>query len=157
MKTWSAKELQAFLVSTREARFYPLRLLLASTGMRRGEALGLRWEDVGTENARLSGGHRCGQHCAPTCYITMKFCVGSALRDPGLYRLGHPAFGLLTRRSGHRTESSIEVTGQRSSCPTADRRTGIPIGVLGPHAGLGPLRNLGVGVESAGSGLALRL
>lgn len=65
MKTWSAKELQAFLVSTRETRFYPLWLLLASTGMRRGEALGLRWEDVDMENARLS----IRQNMVPVGYV----------------------------------------------------------------------------------------
>jgi integrase len=54
MKTWTAKELQAFLTARRECRLYPLWLVLASTGMRRGEALGLRWEDVDTDNARLS-------------------------------------------------------------------------------------------------------
>ena len=65
MKTWSAKELQAFLVSTRDTRFYPLWLLLASTGMRRGEALGLRWEDVDMENARLS----IRQNMVPVGYV----------------------------------------------------------------------------------------
>ncbi len=54
MKTWTAKELQAFLTTQRESRLYPLWLILASTGMRRGEALGLRWEDVDTDNSRLS-------------------------------------------------------------------------------------------------------
>jgi integrase len=54
LKTWSAKELQTFLESVRETRLYPLWLTLATTGMRRGEALGLRWEDLDTESARLS-------------------------------------------------------------------------------------------------------
>ena len=54
MKTWSAQELQAFLTTQRESRLYPLWLILASTGMRRGESLGLRWEDVDLENSRLS-------------------------------------------------------------------------------------------------------
>lgn len=54
MKTWTAEQLQAFLVSTKETRLYPLWLALATTGMRRGEALGLRWEDVDVEKSRLS-------------------------------------------------------------------------------------------------------
>lgn len=54
MKTWSAKELQGFLASARETRLYPLWLTLATTGMRRGEALGLRWQDVDLVSARLS-------------------------------------------------------------------------------------------------------
>ena len=54
MKTWTPGELQAFLESTRGTRHYPLWLTLATTGMRRGEALGLRWQDVDLVNARLS-------------------------------------------------------------------------------------------------------
>lgn len=54
MKTWSAKELRAFLESTKSTRHYPLWLTLATTGMRRGEALGLRWQDVDFPKARLS-------------------------------------------------------------------------------------------------------
>ena len=54
IETWSAKELGDFLQSTRSTRHYPLWLTLATTGMRRGEALGLRWQDVDLTNARLS-------------------------------------------------------------------------------------------------------
>lgn len=46
MKTWSAKELKKFLEATKDDRLHPLWRTLASTGMRRGEALGLRWSDV---------------------------------------------------------------------------------------------------------------
>jgi len=54
MTTWSAKQLAAFLDSVRDSRLHPLWHTLAMTGLRRGEALGLRWEDVDLENARLS-------------------------------------------------------------------------------------------------------
>lgn len=47
LTTWSAEELKRFLDFVRDDRLYPLWLLLASTGMRRGEALGLRWCDLG--------------------------------------------------------------------------------------------------------------
>ena len=43
MKVWSVKDLKAFLSAQRETRLYPLWLTLATTGMRRGEVLGLRW------------------------------------------------------------------------------------------------------------------
>lgn len=49
MKTWAAKELKAFLGKTEDDRLYPLWRTLSSTGMRRGEALGLRWADVDLE------------------------------------------------------------------------------------------------------------
>ncbi len=44
--TWSADELGRFLEFARSDRLYVLWLLLATTGMRRGEAMGLRWCDV---------------------------------------------------------------------------------------------------------------
>jgi integrase/predicted RNA-binding Zn-ribbon protein involved in translation (DUF1610 family) len=54
MKTWTAEQLRAFLDFTKEDDLYPLWHTLAMTGMRRGEGLGLRWEDVDFEAARLS-------------------------------------------------------------------------------------------------------
>lgn len=44
--TWSAEELKRFLDFAHNEKLYPLWLLLATTGMRRGEALGLRWCDL---------------------------------------------------------------------------------------------------------------
>jgi integrase len=52
MQTWQAGELRGFLDSVRGDRLYGLWRLLAATGMRRGEALGLRWQDVTLEDGR---------------------------------------------------------------------------------------------------------
>lgn len=46
MRTWTAAELRMFLEFVRGDVFHPLWFVLATTGMRRGEALGLRWCDV---------------------------------------------------------------------------------------------------------------
>jgi integrase len=46
MKTWTVEELRAFLALVEEDRNFPLYRLAAYSGMRRGELLGLRWEDV---------------------------------------------------------------------------------------------------------------
>jgi len=54
MKTWSAKQLKLFLEATACDRLHPLWHTLASTGMRRGEALGLRWSDVDLESSHPS-------------------------------------------------------------------------------------------------------
>jgi integrase len=54
MQTWSAEQLKAFLESVKEDRLHALWHVIAFTGMRRGEALGLRWSDVDLENGRLS-------------------------------------------------------------------------------------------------------
>ncbi|MGH9110991.1 MAG: site-specific integrase [Acidimicrobiales bacterium] len=55
MQTWSAEQLRTFLAfSTKSGdRNHALWVLLATTGMRRGEALGLRWQDVDLDAGRL--------------------------------------------------------------------------------------------------------
>ena len=54
MHTWSKLELSTFLRATNDDRLGPLWHLLALTGLRRGEALGLKWPDVDLEGGRLS-------------------------------------------------------------------------------------------------------
>jgi integrase len=53
LRTWSAQQLAAFLSSQRDDRLHALWHTLAMTGLRRGEALGLRWQDVDLEAGRL--------------------------------------------------------------------------------------------------------
>jgi integrase len=55
MQTWTASQLRTFLESTASSddRNHALWVLLATTGMRRGEALGLRWQDVDLDAGRL--------------------------------------------------------------------------------------------------------
>jgi integrase len=54
MQTWTAEELRAFLSSAQGHPLFALYRLAASTGMRRGKCLGLRWKDVQLDAARLS-------------------------------------------------------------------------------------------------------
>lgn len=54
MRTWTAEQLRAFLEHIAEERLYAAFLLAATTGLRRGEVLGLRWADVDLEAARIS-------------------------------------------------------------------------------------------------------
>ena len=54
MTTWSAEERRRFLESIPDDRLYAAFLLAATTGMRRGEVLGLRWRDVDLAAARVS-------------------------------------------------------------------------------------------------------
>lgn len=46
MRTWTLEQLREFLNFTRHEGLHELWTLLATTGMRRGEALGLKWENV---------------------------------------------------------------------------------------------------------------
>jgi integrase len=50
----SPQEMQHFLSCARKHRLYPAFLLLASTGMRRSEVLGLRWQDVDLEKGLVT-------------------------------------------------------------------------------------------------------
>jgi integrase len=54
MQVWTQKEVQRFLVSVADDRLYALWTVLLATGLRRGEALGLRWDDVDLDRRRLS-------------------------------------------------------------------------------------------------------
>jgi integrase len=54
MRTWTAGELRRFLEHVEGERLAALWMLAASTGMRRGEVLGLRWVDVDLDLARVA-------------------------------------------------------------------------------------------------------
>jgi integrase len=53
MQTWTAEQLGTFLESLDGDRFRGPLFLLGSTGMRRGEVLGLKWQDVRLNDAEL--------------------------------------------------------------------------------------------------------
>jgi integrase len=52
--TWTADQLRTFLEATRPSRHWTAYLLLATSGMRRGEVLGLRWRDLDLDGGRAS-------------------------------------------------------------------------------------------------------
>jgi integrase len=54
LHTWTGSQVRAFLEATREDREHALWRILAITGMRRGEALGLKWSDVDLKQGRVS-------------------------------------------------------------------------------------------------------
>lgn len=54
MQTWTPDELRTFLQNMSDDRLYPAFFLAASTGLRRGEVLGVRWRDIDLENGSLS-------------------------------------------------------------------------------------------------------
>jgi integrase len=51
---WSPAQLRAFLTAAADDRLYAALLLLATTGMRRGEVAGLRWSTVDLDAATLT-------------------------------------------------------------------------------------------------------
>ena len=54
MQVWTPGQLRTFLTHTRHDRLQALWLLVATTGMRRGELAGLRWIDVDLDVAHIS-------------------------------------------------------------------------------------------------------
>lgn len=54
LHTWTPQQVGQFLRHVADDRLYALWLLLATTGMRRGEAMGLRWVDTDLDTASLS-------------------------------------------------------------------------------------------------------
>jgi integrase len=54
MTVWDAKQLRLVLQEVSSHRLYPAFYLLATTGMRRGEVLGLRWSDVDLDGHSIS-------------------------------------------------------------------------------------------------------
>jgi integrase len=53
-QAWTAQQLQAFLQAAAGHRLFPAFWVLAATGMRRSELLGLRWDDVDLKKKRVS-------------------------------------------------------------------------------------------------------
>lgn len=53
MVTWSVDEIQRFLEASRDSKYYPVYLLAITTGMRRGEILGLHWPELDIPSGRL--------------------------------------------------------------------------------------------------------
>ncbi len=53
-RTWTSIEVARFLKATSASRHSTLWRLYATTGLRRGEALGLRWDDIDLSGGRLS-------------------------------------------------------------------------------------------------------
>ncbi len=52
IKAWSVESLRTFLAATRVDELSALWMLIATTGLRRGEALGLRWSDIDLDTGR---------------------------------------------------------------------------------------------------------
>ncbi len=53
-QAWTAQQLQAFLRAAAGHRLFPALWLLATTGLRRSELLGLRWDDIDLPEATIS-------------------------------------------------------------------------------------------------------
>jgi integrase len=57
LTTWTAEQLRAFLEHVADDRLAAMWTLFATTGLRRGEVLGLRWQDVDLDRWQLTVRH----------------------------------------------------------------------------------------------------
>ncbi|GIP40791.1 site-specific integrase [Paenibacillus sp. J31TS4] len=53
MKVWTMEEAQRFLDATKECRYHVVYMLALSTGMRKGEILGLQWDHIDFKNRNI--------------------------------------------------------------------------------------------------------
>ena len=51
---WSSDDLRQFFATAKSNRLYAAYVLLATTGMRRGEVIGVRWKDIDLDSAQLA-------------------------------------------------------------------------------------------------------
>jgi len=58
IKVWDATQLRTFLEATEKHALGPVFALIAHTGLRRGEAVGLRWQQVDLDRGRLLVDHQ---------------------------------------------------------------------------------------------------
>ena len=54
IRAWTAEELRGFLDHTTGSPHHPLWMVAAATGLRRGELLGLRWDDVDLDGRSMT-------------------------------------------------------------------------------------------------------
>jgi len=56
-RVWTAVEAQRFLAKSQDDTLGPFWLVIVTTGLRHGEALGLRWEDIDLDRSTLCVRH----------------------------------------------------------------------------------------------------
>jgi hypothetical protein len=88
MRPLSEIEARVFLEAARGDRFEPLYVLAITTGLRRGELLGLRWDDADLER-ELCGGTRPREGRRANTQLTLAFCLAlSGASTVRLTRIG---------------------------------------------------------------------
>ena len=117
-QAWTAKELARFLEHVQGDRLFPLWRLAATTGMRRGELLGLTWRCLDLEGARLS----VEQQLVPDSrrlHVRAAQVGTLAADDRARRRDGRRA----ARAPARRSSSSATSPGRRTSTQTSSSPT----------------------------------
>jgi integrase len=123
VRPWSADEAMAFLRAARSDQLYPAFVLLLLYGMRRGEVLGLRWQDIDLDVGKLCVRQqlqriRGSLHTGP-----VKTRAGS--RDLPIPSLAHAA--LLMRKERQATDSEAFGRAWQDTGLVFSTRSGHPV------------------------------
>jgi integrase len=126
MTTWTAEEARRFLDATKNDRLAALWVLMLGTGMRRSEAVGLRWEAIDFARNRLAV-------VSTVVVVGSKACL-SEPKTPESRRVVHLDGPVLTALRAHRKRQAAE---QLSAGP-GWRESGLVFtsvvgGMLDPH------------------------
>lgn len=144
--TWTAEQVSRFLESVADDPLYALWVVLATTGVRRGEALGLRWSDIDLERGTLSVAQTITT-------VGHRIIVSPPKSDRSRRRLGLDADTVRVLRAQHEAQErdrallgadpAVLVFGNEDGGPlhpdsvtnrfqTLMRRSGLPL-LRGPH------------------------
>jgi integrase len=119
---WSPKELQRFLLSARRHPYYAAFHLAASTGLRRGEVLGLRWCDINFDDSVLQ--------VLQTVILVRADVLFESPKSPASRRrvdLDRRTVEVLRRHQNTRERRSAPAAGEGSSDLVFARASGEPI------------------------------
>jgi integrase len=159
VSVWTSAQTSAFLRSIRRHRLYALFHLLALTGLRRGEACGLRWPDLDQKRATLAVSRQVQRHGGHLVESTPKSAAGSRT-----IALDHTTLTAL-RQHRHRQDQERRAAGRawreggwmftyRDGRPVAPDRLTRMFAVLVRDSGLPPIRLHDLRHGAAGLALA---
>jgi integrase len=103
IETWTADELGKFLNYVNDDRLFAAYLLLATTGMRRGEVFGLRWSDV-----KLNAGWLSIEHTLTT--VDSKLVLGATKTARSRRRIAIDAETVTALREHKRRQNEERLT-----------------------------------------------
>ena len=128
-RTWSSDELREFLAAIGDDRLFALYVLMATTGMRRGEALGLRWTDLDLDAQQLHIVQTLAAVNYQPVFSTPKTSAAADSSTSTPTRSG--SFGAIapaSARSGWQLGPRGVATSTSSSSPTSSADRSIRIG-----------------------------
>jgi integrase len=113
MKMWTPEQLRESLASQRSHRRYAAWMLIVTTGMRRGEVLGLSWDHVDLSRGRLSG----VRSLTVVTYGHVEFSEPKTAKGRRSIALDRRARGFFTTSVGYKGHRTNSGAGGRLTSP----------------------------------------